>query len=120
MINEKTAETASAPNPSPKEVHERLERYLKDTEALVAWLQEGLSKGEEQLRAIKTFDEKISQIGGGIEPIETGSVEAEIENIRKHILSLEELRERVKGDIAKVERISAKIAEILNQYQGQS
>ncbi|MBI4095040.1 MAG: hypothetical protein HY435_02510 [Candidatus Liptonbacteria bacterium] len=117
MPDEKPAGNTSNDNPTPEEVHERLERYLSETERLVGLLREGLEKGEEQLKALKAFDAQVSKLGGGIKPIETSSLEAEVENIRQHALSLDELHERIKNDIGKVEQISAKIADILGQYQ---
>ena len=41
--------------PSPKEVYERLKRYLEEIDNLLAGLREGLSKGEEQIAALKEF-----------------------------------------------------------------
>ena len=101
---------------SPQELHDRLERYLRETENLLSWLKEGLEKGGDQLKALRLFDQEIREIGGGVEPIDTKAIEDLQENIRKHLRSLEELREKIKNDISKVESISAKINEILNQY----
>jgi len=106
-----------AGNPSPEEVYERMEKYLAETESLLALLKTGLEKGEEQLHALTAFDTKVGQLGIEIEPIDTAALQREIEEIRKHVVSLEELRNRVKNDIDKVKRISERIAEILKQYQ---
>ena len=112
-----TAGDKEDPAISPQALHDRLKQYLAETEKLIDWLEEGLAKGGEQLRAIKAFDDKISKFSGSVAPINTATIEASLEDIRKHISSLEEVHERIKGDIEKVERISEKITEILNQYQ---
>ncbi len=103
-------------DPSPKEVYDRLTRYLVEVDNLLVGLREGLTKGEEQLRLIRAFDERVTKLGAAIDPIETVSVENEVESIRKHILSLQEMRDQVKVDIENVKRIGEKIAEILGQY----
>jgi pyruvate/oxaloacetate carboxyltransferase len=106
-----------AGNPSPEEVYERMEKYLKETESLLSLLKEGLMKGEEQLNALTAFDAKVAQFDAGVDPIDTTALQAEIEDIRKHVVSLEELRNRVKADIDRVKKISERITEILSQYQ---
>jgi len=112
----KEAPSADPSNPSPQEVYERLSRYLSEIDTLLTALREGLAKGEEQLRLIRTFDERVNKLGTTIEPIETASVENEVESIRKHILSLQEMRDQVKVDIDNVKRIGEKITAIMSQY----
>ena len=86
---------------SPKALHDRLEQYLSEYEEMISFLQDALKKGNEQLRVVKTFDERAAHVGGGVEPIDTKTIEASMEDIRKHITSLEEVHERVKGDLNK-------------------
>lgn len=103
-------------NPSPQEVYDQLTRYLGEVDNLLSGLREGLIKGEEQLRLIRAFDERVTNLGAAIDPIETTSVENEVESIRKHILLLQEMRDQLKVDIENVKRIGEKITEILGQY----
>ena len=103
---------------SPQEVYERMEKYMAETESLITLLKDGLGKGEAQLSALTTFDAKVGQLGAEIKPIDTSTLQTEIDDVRKHITSLEELRDRVKVDIDKVKEIGDRINKILDQYKG--
>lgn len=102
-------------NSSPQEVEEHLERYLLDIETLTMWLKEALLKGETQVAAIKTFDARIAGLGAGLEEIGVDAIQGELENIKTHIIALEELKTRVQGDIEKVRRISVALSEDISK-----
>ncbi len=116
-VNTMAAGGLGADNPTPKEVYEQMERYLKETENLITLLKDSLSKGEDQLNTLTTFDSRAPQLSPTITPIDTTTLRAEIEEVRKRIVSLEELRDRVKSDIEKVKAIGEKIAGIIGQYR---
>lgn len=101
--------------PTPDEVHRQLSEYLLNTENLLAWLKEGLIKGEEQLVAVKTFDTQASG-AAGMTPINTDALELELQEIRKHILSLEELRAHIMGDIERVNKIRESLSQNISQF----
>jgi DNA-directed RNA polymerase subunit L len=101
----------------PSEVYEQMERYLKETESLLSLLRESLAKGEDQLIMLTTFDTRAPQLNSQLTPIDTATLQAEIQDVRQRISSLEELRDRVKADLEKVKEISQKIGQILDQYK---
>jgi len=103
--------------PTPSDVYEQMEKYLKETESLLSLLRESLAKGEDQLIMLTTFDTRAPQLNSEIAPIDTSTLQAEIQDVRLRITSLEELRDRVKADILKVKEISQKIGAILDQYK---
>ncbi|HEY9585850.1 MAG TPA: hypothetical protein VJJ02_04670 [Candidatus Paceibacterota bacterium] len=106
-----------ADDPSPREVYEQMERYLRETEGLLMLLRESLTKGEEQIMALRAFDVRAPQLSSTITTIDPAPLQSEIEEVRKRVTSLEELRDRAKEDIEKVKEISEKITGFVNQYQ---
>jgi pyruvate/oxaloacetate carboxyltransferase len=112
-----TTDAVGPENISPKEVYEQTERYLKETESLIALLRESSAKGEEQLMSLRAFDLRAPQLSSAISPIDTAVIQGQIDEVRKHIATLEELRDRVKTDLGKVKEIGQKIADIMHQYK---
>lgn len=117
QTNDTLAPSLATNNPSPQEVYEQMERYLKETEGLIALLRESFAKGEEQLLSLKAFDVRAPQLSPAIPTIDTASLQGEIEEVRQHIVSLEEMRDRVKADMEKVKAIGEKIAGFISQYR---
>ena len=75
------------------------------------------SNGEEQIMALRAFDVRAPQLSSTITTIDPAPLQSEIEEVRKRVTSLEELRDRAKEDIEKVKEISEKITGFVNQYQ---
>lgn len=113
-LNPELMDTKSS---SPQELKERLERYLLETENLIAWLKDGLEKGESELGAIMVFDERLRSLGGDVTPIDTTLVVKTIEDIRTHIKALQDLRDRLESDLAKVEDLNLKIGDLLRKQE---
>jgi hypothetical protein len=100
----------------PEEVYSRMASYVSETENLISLLRDTLSKAEAQLSEIVAFDSRMTQLGTGMEPIDTASLQTEIDDIRKHIGGLESFRDKVKLDMENVKKISEKIAGIVSRY----
>jgi len=104
----------------PQEIYERMTAYVTETDNLISMLHENLKKGESQLTEIASFDSRVTQLKNGLTPIDTASLQANIDDVRKHIASLEEFRGRVKTDMDKVKQITESISGIITRYQSTS
>lgn len=104
----------------PQEIYDRMAAYVTETESLIGILRESLKKGEGQLTDIASFDSKVTQLKNGQTPIDTAALQANIDDVRKHIASLEEFRGRVKSDMDKVKQITESISGFINRYQSTS
>jgi hypothetical protein len=101
----------------PDEIYNRMASYVSETENLISLLRDTLSKAEAQLSEIVAFDSRMTQLGTGMEPIDTASLQTEIDDIRKHVGGLESFRDKVKLDMENVKKISEKIVGIVSRYR---
>lgn len=104
----------------PQEIYDRMAAYVTETENLIGILRESLKKGEGQLTDIASFDSKVTQLKNGQTPIDTAALQTSIDDVRKHIASLEEFRGRVKSDMEKVKQITESISGFVSRYQSTS
>jgi hypothetical protein len=111
------SESGSMDDVRPEEVYSRMASYVSETENLISMLRDTLSKAEAQLSQIVAFDSRMPQLGTGMEPIDTASLQTGIDDIRKHIGGLESFRDKVKLDMENVKKISEKIAGIVSRYR---